>query len=277
MRIGQSGNRAETKSGGLQLRTRLIASIVLLATHFVCSSLILAQAVEQSGMARSPLSRSTPDFSGVWMAEGEGASRAFVTAAGERPAMTAWGESQYKNAGAVQKISPEGKSHIDPYSKCDPPGVPRVYLFDGPLEIIETANRVFIFYEEGHYWREIWMDGRGHPQNPDPTYMGYSVGRWADETLVVDTIGFNDKTWLDNAGHPHSDALHVVERFKRVDNDTLEITFLFDDPKAYDKPWTAAPRILKSKPGRELLESFCVQDHGSSLENKAMPLNAPKK
>jgi len=171
--------------------------------------------------------------------------------------MTDWGQAQFKNA-AEQKVPPTGKSNHDPYSRCDPPGVPRVYLFDGPLEIIQTPNRIFIFYEEGHYWREIWMDGRGFPKDPDPAYMGYSVGRWVDETLIVDTIGFNDKTWLDNVGHPHSDALHVVERFKRVDSDTLQITFMFDDPKAYEKPWTAAPRILKSKPGRELLESFCV-------------------
>ena len=155
--------------------------------------------------------------------------------------------------------------------------VPRVYLFDGPLEIIETPNRIFIFYEEGHYWREIWMDGRSLPKAPDPSYMGYSVGRWMDETLIVDTIGFNDKTWLDGAGHPHSDALHVVERFRRVDTDTLQVTFMFDDPKAYDRPWTSAPRILKSKPGRELVESFCVADDNRPSDKTVKPLGVPNK
>jgi hypothetical protein len=197
----------------------------------------------------------------------EGGPSALLTATNEEPPMTVWGQAEFKNA-AAQKLSPTGQSNNDPYSKCDPPGVPRVYLLDGPLEIIQTSDRIFIFYEEGHYWREIWMDGRALPKNPDPAYMGYSVGKWTDETLVVDTIGFNDKTWLDNVGHPHSDALHVVERFKRIDSDTLQITFMFDDPKAYEKPWTAAPRILKAEPGRELLESFCVQNESHSSGKK---------
>ena len=199
-----------------------------------------------------------PDLSGVWMAED--ASNALLTATKEEPPMTSWAQAQFRNAATAEQGPAEGKSKADPYSRCDPPGVPRVYLLDAPLEIIQTPTRIFIFYEEGHYWREIWMDGRPVPKDPDPGYMGYSVGKWVDGTLVVDTIGFNGKTWLDNVGHPHSDALHVVERFQRIDNDTLQITFMFDDPKAYEKPWTAAPRILKSKPGRELLESFCVQD-----------------
>jgi len=208
-----------------------------------------------------------PDLSGVWMAED--APNALLTATNEEPPMTVWAQAQFRNAAtAEQKIPADGKSKTDPYSRCDPPGVPRVYLLDGPLEIIQTPTRIFIFYEEGHYWREIWIDGRPVPKDPDPGYMGYSVGRWVDETLVVDTIGFNGKTWLDNVGHPHSDALHVVERFKRIDNDTLQITFLFDDPKAYEKPWTAAPRILKAKPGRELLESFCVPDDTRSSGKK---------
>ena len=253
---------------GLRLKIRFIGSIALQAAVLVCSSLTLAQTTEQSGESGATQSKPAvpaSDLSGVWMAEG--APNALLTATNEEPPMTAWGQAQFKNA-AAQKIPPRGQSNNDPYSRCDPPGVPRVYLLDGPLEIIQTQNRVFIFYEEGHYWREIWMDGRALPKNPDPAYMGYSVGRWADETLIVDTIGFNDKTWLDNVGHPHSDALHMVERFKRVDADTLQITFMFDDPKAYEKPWTAAPRILKAKPGRELLESFCVQNDSHSSEKK---------
>jgi hypothetical protein len=250
----------------------------VLAAALVSFSVTLAQTAEQSGATQSKPTAPAPDFSGVWMAEGENVSIALLTATNEQPPMTPWGQAQFKNAGAAeQKISREGKSNNDPYSRCDPPGVPRVYLFDGPLEIIQIPNRIFIFYEEGHYWREIWMDGRAIPKDPDPTYMGYSVGRWVDETLVVDTIGFNDKTWLDNVGHPHSDALHVVERFKRIDSDTLQITFMFDDPKAYEKPWTAAPKILMSKPGRELVESFCVQDDSRSSDNTAKPPGAPSK
>ena len=246
------------------MRIRLIGAICLLAAVHAGTSVTRAQTGEQSGAAPSKADVSAPDFSGVWMAEG--APNALLTATNDEPPMTASGQTQFKSA-AEQKISPPRKNN-DPYSRCDPPGVPRVYLLDGPLEIIQTPNRIFIFYEEGHYWREIWMDGRALPKDPDPAYLGYSVGRWVDETLVVDTIGFNDKTWLDNVGHPHSDALHVVERFTRIDGDTLRITFMFDDPKAYEKPWTAAPRILKSKPGRELLESFCVPTDSRAPDKK---------
>jgi hypothetical protein len=249
----------------LRLRIPLIGAIAVLAAVFACPSVTLAQTTEQSGAAQPKPAVPAHDLSGVWMAEG--GPSALLTATNEEPPMTVWGQAEFKNA-AAQKLSPTGQSNNDPYSKCDPPGVPRVYLLDGPLEIIQTSDRIFIFYEEGHYWREIWMDGRALPKNPDPAYMGYSVGKWTDETLVVDTIGFNDKTWLDNVGHPHSDALHVVERFKRIDSGTLQITFMFDDPKAYEKPWTAAPRILKAEPGRELLESFCVQNESHSSGKK---------
>jgi hypothetical protein len=264
MMTDRDDNRVESNQVALRLKIRLIGSIVLPAAVLVCLSVTLAQTTEQSGAAPSKPAVPTRDLSGVWMAEN--APNALLTVGNEQPPMTPWGQA-FKNS-AEQKIPPQGQSNNDPYSRCDPPGVPRVYLLDGPLEIIQTPNRIFIFYEEGHYWREIWMDGRALPKNPDPAYMGYSVGKWADEMLVVDTIGFNEKTWLDNVGHPHSDALHVVERFKRIDSDTLQITFMFDDPKAYEKPWTAAPRILKSRPGRELLESFCVQNDSHSSGKK---------
>jgi hypothetical protein len=250
---------------GLRLRVRLIGSIILLAAVVACCSVSPAQSAQQSGATQSKPVVPARDLSGVWLAED--APNALLTATDEQPPMSAWGQAQFRNA-VEQKTSPDDKANSDPYSRCDPPGVPRVYLFDGPVEIIQTPNRIFIFYEEGHFWREIWMDGRALPRNPDPTYMGYSVGKWTDETLVVDSIGFNDKTWLDNMGHPHSDALHVVERFKRIESDTLQITFMFDDPKAYDKPWTAAPIILKSKPGRELLEFFCVPNDNRSPSKK---------
>ena len=171
--------------------------------------------------------------------------------------MTDWGQAQFKNA-AEQKIPPTGKSNHDPYLRCDPPGVPRVYLFDGPLEIIQTPNRIFIFYEEGHYWREIWMDGRALPKDPDPAYMGYSVGRWADETLIVDTIGFNDKTWIDRRGYPHSVDLRVEERYTRVDHDTLDLTLTIDDPKMYTKPFVLATNRYKWIPNQEDEEQVCV-------------------
>jgi hypothetical protein len=101
--------------------------------------------------------------------------------------------------------------------------------------------------------------------------MGYSVGRWEGDTLVVDTIGLNDKTWLDNVGHPHSDALHVVERIRRVDHDTLQVTFTIEDPKAYTSPWTTPSRTFKLRPTYELTEAFCVPDDNLSFDKAVRP------
>jgi len=120
---------------------------------------------------------------------------------------------------------------------CFPPGVPRIYLQPFPMEIIQQPNRVLIIYEFDHLIRQIWMDGRAHLKDLPGTWMGDSIGKWEGDTLVVDTTGFNDKTWLDRAGHPHSEDLHVVERLKKTDAKTLQIDILMDDPMAYTKPW----------------------------------------
>ncbi len=102
------------------------------------------------------------------------------------------------------------------------------------------------------------MDGREHPENWPFGWMGHSIGRWDGDTLVVDTVGLNDRTWLDRAGTPHSDQLHVVERFRRVNPDTLEIEFLFDDPKAFTKPWGAK---IVYRPDQEILEHVICEEH----------------
>ena len=249
------------------MRLRFAGSIAILAA--ACLPILFAQATEQSATTTASAEVPARSLAGVWVAEGGDGPAALLTNAGELPAMTAWGEAQFKEAKAIpQKIADQNAAGNDPHLRCDPPGVPRVYLFGGPVEFIQTSNRLFIFYEEGHYWREIWMDGRALPKDPDPRYMGYSVGRWQDDMLIIDTIGFNDKTWLDHVGHPHSEALHVVERITRIDGDTLQITFLFDDPKAYDKPWSAVPRILKLTPARELVESFCVPGDSHVFEKE---------
>jgi hypothetical protein len=93
-------------------------------------------------------------------------------------------------------------------------------------------------------YRVIWTDGRALPTNPDPRWYGYSVGRWEDDyTFVVETIGMDDRTWLDNSGDPHSTDLHVEERYRRVNQNTLELTVVITDPKVYTKPWTMRNRL----------------------------------
>jgi hypothetical protein len=144
----------------------------------------------------------------------------------------------------------------DPVPSCNPQGFPRIVLHDfRTSRIIQTPENVVILYEFNKKWRVIWTDGRELPKNPEePTWgqpnppesrwWGYSVGNWADDyTFVGESTGFDDRTWLDNAGLPHSDALRVEERYQRVDRNHLEMTIIIDDPKMYTKPWVALDKL----------------------------------
>lgn len=108
-------------------------------------------------------------------------------------------------------------------------------------------------------YRQIFTDGRKLPEDQNPTWFGYSVGKWEGDTLVVETTGFNEESWLDDGGHPHSDALHVTERFRRSNFGNMDIQFTIDDPKAYTKPWTATVRF-QLLADTELIENICENE-----------------
>ena len=152
-------------------------------------------------------------------------------------------------------------SKDDPEGFCLPPGVPRMMYTPYPAEIFQLPNRIVFVFEGGaHVWRNIWMDGREQPKDPNPDYLGYSVGKWEGDTLVVDTIGFNDKTWLDAAGHQHGEKLHVTERFTRTDSNTLKIEATIEDPDYYTKPWTTVTQATWM-PNAEILEYICQENN----------------
>jgi hypothetical protein len=130
----------------------------------------------------------------------------------------------------------------DPMPGCDPQGFPRIVLHNyRTSRIIQTPENVVILYMFNKKWRTIWTDGRQIPKEVDePRWWGYSVGRWVDDyTFAAESYGFDDRTWLDNAGRPHSDAMRVREEYKRTDRDHVVLTIVVDDPKFYTKPWTA--------------------------------------
>jgi len=119
---------------------------------------------------------------------------------------------------------------------------------------------IVIIYEGGtHLWRQIFMDGRQHPADPNPNWLGDSIGRWDGDTLVADTVGFNGRSWIDAAGLPTTESLHIIERFRRIDRGHLEIEHTIDDPKAYTKPWkfTIHPMLLDG----ELMEYICQENN----------------
>jgi hypothetical protein len=163
----------------------------------------------------------------------------------------------------------------DPMPGCDPQGFPRIVLHNAHTEqFLQTSTQVVILYQFNKKWRVIWTDGRGLPKDPElpgwaikdapppePRWWGYSVGRWVDDyTFVAESNGFDDRTWLDNAGRPHSTAMRVVETYRRVDADHLEKTITIDDPTFYTRPWVALDRLryrLQS-PSLEIPEQECV-------------------
>jgi hypothetical protein len=186
----------------------------------------------------------TPDLSGVWNLRGSPQTRylswGFMA---EEPPMTAWAQEKFKDT--KPSFGPRSfKDSNDPVNPttlnsvgCFPPGTPRIYLQPFPMEVIQSPGRVMLVYEFNHFIRQIWTDGRPHNTDLGNTWFGDSIGKWEGDTLVVDTIGINDKSWIDRAGHPHSDQLHVVERMRRVDPATMQIDLTFEDPKAYTKSW----------------------------------------
>jgi hypothetical protein len=127
----------------------------------------------------------------------------------------------------------------------DPEGFPRNLLFElRPFQIVQTPNQVLTLYMFEKRFRVIWTDGRQLPKDPDPRWYGYSVGKWEDDdTFVVQSNGTDERTWLDNAGSPHSAEMRVEERYHRVNMNTMELTVTIDDPKAYTKPWVARNKL----------------------------------
>jgi hypothetical protein len=157
--------------------------------------------------------------------------------------------SQARRAEALYKERRANLSKDDPGGHCLPAGVPRISPF--PYKIVQTPTLVVILDEGNvHSYRQFFLDGRGHPKDPDPLWMGDSIAKWDGDTLVVDTIGFNDKTWLNGQGLPHSDQLHVIERYRRLDAGRLEIEITLEDPKAFTSSIRSNARTRCCLPGK---------------------------
>jgi hypothetical protein len=139
---------------------------------------------------------------------------------------------------------------------------------------VQTPTHIFFLFEANiHTYRQIFMDGRNHPPDPDPTWYGHSIGRWQGRTLVVDTVGYNDKFWFDFRGHPHTEKLHTIERYTRTDPQTLVNEITIDDPGAYARPFkvTFTAKLL---PGEELMEYIC-QENNQDVEHIEGPTAPP--
>ena len=245
-----------------EMRTWTRTFIVLLAV-LAFASRSNAQTPQNPAAAQV---KAPADFSGVWI-QASTININWVDMQGnklkELP-MTPWAAAKFKankpTHGPREVSSTETN---DPIAKCLPPGVPAIYMMTFPMEIFQIPGRVILYFEYDHYVRQIFTDGRDH-QIITPTWMGDSTGKWEGDTLVVDVTGFNDLSWLDDEGHPHSDQLHVVERIRRLDDKTLEDAITITDPKAYTQSFMTT-RKLTLKPGWNIVEFIC-EDNGTFLD-----------
>ena len=209
------------------------------------------------------------DLSGVWLKD---LPRAFKTAPrgawdmtdADVP-MTPLGQSMFdaNKPSFGRRMVPPALGN-DPLGNCDPIGLPRhlfVEIAGYAFEFVSLPDRVLQVFQAQRTHRTIWTDRRQLPKDPDPRWMGYSVGAWEGDTFVVESIGIDERTWLDHLGHPHSDALTVHERYRRIDAQTLEQIITFTDPKVLSAPWASDPQVFRvtvDKGLDEKLETFCV-------------------
>jgi len=210
------------------------------------------------------LADGTPDLSGVWRGGGgsdSDISNARNLKAGDKVVMLPWAEALMKTR----------QSKEDPEANCLPAGIPRGSPY--PWRLVQTPTHYFLLFEGNiHSYRQIFMNAK-HPEDPDPTWFGHSVGRWEGNTLIVDTVGFNDKFWFDYVGHPHTEKLHTIERYTRTDEGHLAIEVTIDDPGAYTQPFTTIGRA-QLMTGAELLEYIC-QENNQDLEKLDGPARGP--
>ena len=171
---------------------------------------------------------------------------------GEKLPYQPWAEAVYK-----ERLANLGKD--DPTSNCIVGGVPRSDFVPYPFKILEMPGMVVILYEAIHSYRQIFTDGRSLPKDPSPAWFGYSVGKWDGDAFVVDSLGFNDNVWLDNAGRPAGESLRVTERFRRKNFGSMDVEITIDDPKTYTKPWNVT-LPLAFQPDTEMLEYICPEN-----------------
>jgi hypothetical protein len=254
-------------------------SLALVATAFVFESSLAAQQAPPAAPAAGgrgagrprpawppdgPAPKNAdgkPDISGKW-APNAIRENVDMVQTGVKVPFQPWAEKVYTER--KENISKE-----DPEARCLPPGVPRMSTTPYPFRIMQTKDLTLIVYEGGaHVWRQIFTDGRKHDPDHNPDWLGDSIGSWDGDTFVVDTTGFNGKSWIDESGLPTTEKLHVIERFHRDDLGHMTIEHTVDDPGAYTAPWkfTTHPQMLKG----EMIEYICQENNRDVEHLKGM-------
>jgi hypothetical protein len=220
-----------------------------------------------------------PDLSGIWQVQGEPRGPGLY-GLGESPNSKYFRDILADSKPDEQPITPAGAEILRKHQalgsggaaglNCLPDGVPHGDLLPEPFKIIQTASEVIMLYEVETTFRQIFTDGRKYPIDPNPTWNGYSVGRWDGDTLVIDSLGFNDLSWLDARGHGHSEDMRVEERFRRRDYGHLELAIMITDPKTFTKPisFNVVEELL---PDTDVFEHYCIENERDAAHESARP------
>ena len=218
-----------------------------------------------------------PDLSGIWQVEAETRGPGGLYGLGESPNSKYFRDILADFKPAEAPLTPAGAETLrrnsqpaafNPTLNCLPDGVPHADLLPEPFKIIQTPGEILILYEVETIFRQIFTDGRKHPVDPSPTWLGYSVGKWEGDTLVVDTVGFNDLSWLDARGHGHSEDMRVEERFQRRDFGHLEVTVTITDPKTFTRPVTIN-FVEELLPDTDVFEHICLENEKDARHQPA--------
>ena len=257
----------------MSTRPRTFAGLVLVAAGTLAAGSLLAQPAGQE-RAAPRTAAGKPDLSGIWIATGalllmEGeealaAARAADVAAGRPPGNSGEAPPYRPDAEAQRQGFLARRGIDDPMSRCLLTGVPRIKFRPLPFEIVQLPERAIILYEIHHAFRFIPTDGRPHPEDMEPSYLGDSVGRWEGDTLVVDVTGFNDKTWLTGVGSIHTEQLRVTERYTRDSFDTIRYEATMDDPAVLTRPWTIR-ETFRLRPDERIREYECIESNEDLL------------
>jgi hypothetical protein len=193
-----------------------------------------------------------PDLSGIWLVPG---LKYLINVAADLKDVPfqPWARTEYQ-----RRVETLGKD--DPNNFCLPSGYPEKIAVTSPWKMIETPGLTIILYESRTIFRQIFTDGRSLPKDPNPSWQGYSVGHWEGDDFVVESAGFNGKGWMDTNGHPTTDALHLIERYRRKDFGHMDVAITIDDPKAYTQPWTVHENPT-FQPDTELIEYICEENN----------------
>ena len=224
-----------------------------------------------------------PDLSGDWAAGAGGFGQSLSAAdsggrmRGKEPDIKYLPWGLQTTLAAIPPTGPDAQYELttDPQMHyCEPHGVGRIYMHPVKVRYVQTPEAVYILHEMGPVFRVVWMNA-AHPEDPDPQYWGHSIGWYENgDTLVVDTVGFNDRSWLDQVGHPHTEKLHTIERYKKTGADTLEYDITVDDPGAYAAPWPGHRNFVKSTTGFMRYMWVCsVRDNNAHYEKTFAPSN----